>query len=171
MFIALQISLLVAVAAYLLHWRANRRRRSVQSWDSLLARLRPNCSARELSDDLLFEPELKTTLVEKWRRLHASHGLWAMFQNAGVMLEMADYAARNSDSIDGELLAAFRSDAMQTRMGILTLIVDYGFSAASDSVGMAMLRSESAFAEMQLRMTELLQTNAAELVPDFVAAV
>ena len=41
------------------------------------------------------------------------HGLRAMYQNAGVMLEMANFAAQTRDSINRELLAAIRDNAIQ----------------------------------------------------------
>ena len=50
---ALQIAAVLAIALYLVHWQRSTRRRNAQSWESLLARLRPEWSARELSDQFL----------------------------------------------------------------------------------------------------------------------
>ena len=49
----LQIAAIAGVELYLARWRAGVRRRNNQTWDSLLARLRPDWSARELSDQFL----------------------------------------------------------------------------------------------------------------------
>ena len=54
----LQIALIVAIGLYLGHLRRNMRRRNTQSWSSLLARLRPEWSARELSDQFLWQEAL-----------------------------------------------------------------------------------------------------------------
>ena len=44
----IQIATLAIVALYLGRWRAGVRRRNTQSWESLIVRLRPDWSAREL---------------------------------------------------------------------------------------------------------------------------
>ena len=46
-------------------------------------------------------------------------GLWVMYQNARTMLEMADFAAKNSDTVDRLLIETLRSDAMQIRVCVL----------------------------------------------------
>src|SRR5271157_5748697 len=96
----LQISAIAGVALYFIRWRSRARRRNAQSWDSLLARLRPDWSARELSDHFLWKEGLSATPVDAWQRMEGPKGLWVMFQNARVMMEMAGYAARNSESLD-----------------------------------------------------------------------
>src|SRR5579862_4878928 len=111
----LQVAAIAAVAVYLGRWRASVRRRSTQSWESLLLRLRPDWSARELSDQFLWKEGLNATPEDTWAKMQGPRGLWVMYQNARVMLEMADYAVRNSDSVDLLLLATLRSDAMQIR--------------------------------------------------------
>jgi hypothetical protein len=57
----LQISAIAAVAYYLVRWRSVVSRRNAQTWDSLLARLRPDWSARELSDHFLWKEGLSAT--------------------------------------------------------------------------------------------------------------
>ena len=57
-----------------------------------MARLRPDWSARELSDQFLWKEGLTSTPEDTWTRMQGPHGLWVMYQNAKVMLEMADYA-------------------------------------------------------------------------------
>lgn len=167
----LQIVMIAAVAVYLCCWIAGARRRNAKSWNSLLARLQPDWNARELIDLSSSNEGPNTTLVEKWKRIRSAHGLWSMYENAGVMLEMANYAARNSDSVDLELLADLRGDAMQIRVYILKTLAKYAFSAVNDYVCMSALRAESAYAEMELRMNELLEVNAADILPAFVAAM
>ncbi len=167
----LQIAAIAIVAVYLGRWRASVCRRNAQSWDSLLARLRPDWSARELSDHFLWKEGLCATPEETWRRIQGANGLWAMYQNARVMLEMADFAARNSDSVDCLLLETLRSDAMQIRVCVLMALAHYAFSKASEGVRVNAFRAASIYTGMAARMTQLLQENAAVILPDFVAAM
>lgn len=166
-----QIATLTVVALYLGRWREGVRRRNTQSWDSLIVRLRPDWSARELSDHFLWKEGVSTTPEETWKRIHGAHGLWAMYQNSRVMLEMADYASRNCESADRELLETLRSDAMQIRVCVLMALVQYAFSQASEGVRVNAFRAASMYTGMAARMTQLLQENAAMVVPDYVAAM
>jgi hypothetical protein len=69
-----------------------------------------------LSDHFLWKEGLSATPEDAWQRMEGPKGLWVMYQNARVMLEMADYAARNSESVDRLLVETLRSDAMQIRL-------------------------------------------------------
>jgi hypothetical protein len=167
----LQIAVVGAFAIYLLKWRSSVRRRNAQSWDSLLARLSPEWSARELSDQFLWQEDLKATPEDAWQRMHGPKGLWIMYQNARVMLEMADYASRNSEFIDPLLIETLRSDAVQIRVCVLTALIQYAFSHANEGVRVNAYRAASMYAGMAARMTQLLQANASMVLPDFVAAM
>jgi hypothetical protein len=147
------------------------RRRNSASWESLLARLRPGWNARELADLDFSSDESDRSIVEYWRRLWAAHGLWAMYANAGVMLEIANYAARNCRSVDQELLADLRSDALEIRASVLKTAARYACGAMRESVCMSALRAEAAYADMTAGMRALLEQNAGEAVPAFVAAM
>ena len=57
----LQFAAIVAVALFLLRWRYGIRRRNTQTWDTMLAKLRPDWSARELSDHFLWKEGLSAT--------------------------------------------------------------------------------------------------------------
>ena len=169
--ILLQLSAIAAIALYLGRRRSAVRRRNAQSWDSLLARLRPEWSARELSDHFLWKEGLSATPDDAWERMEGPRGLWVMYQNARVMLEMADYAARNSDTVDLVLLATLRSDAMQIRVCVLMALAQYAFSQAGEGVRVNAFRAAQMYTGMAARMTRLLQDHAALIVPDFVAAM
>lgn len=167
----LQIAAIAAVAFYLGRWRVGVRRRNTQSWESLLARLRPDWSARELSDHFLWKEGLNASPEDAWKRMGGPHGLWAIYQNARVMLEMADFASRNCEAVDRELVETLRSDAMQIRVCVLMALAQYAFSQASEGVRVNAFRAASMYTGMAARMTQLLQENAAMVVPDFVAAM
>jgi hypothetical protein len=167
----LQIAALVALAAYLHHWRADVRRRNSQTWGTLMARLRPDWNSRELNDPTLWAHAMASTPEEKWQRIAGARGLVAMYQNASVMLDMADYAARNSESIDQQLLASLRADAMQIRVSVIEALARYAFCQVNEGMCVNALRAASMYTEMTTRMTQLLQQNAAGMVPNFVAAM
>ena len=171
MIFLLEFSALAAVALYLARWRNGIRKRNAQSWDSLLARLRPDWSARELSDHFVWKEGLSATPEDAWQRMKGPNGLWVMYQNAQVMMEMAEYASRNSESVDRVLLETLRSDAMQIRLCVLMALGQYAFSQASEGVRVNAFRAASMYTGMAARMTQLLQEHAAVIVPDFVAAM
>ncbi|MGA2847896.1 MAG: hypothetical protein ABSE46_02785 [Terracidiphilus sp.] len=171
MILLLELSALGAVALVLARWRNGLRKRNAQSWDSLLARLRPDWSARELSDHFLWKEGLSATPEDAWQRMKGPNGLWVMYQNARVMMEMAEYASRNSESVDRVLLETLRSDAMQIRLCVMMALGQYAFSQASEGVRVNAFRAASMYTGMAARMTQLLQEHAAIIVPDFVAAM
>jgi hypothetical protein len=167
----IQIAAIASVAIYLGIWRMSARRRNGKSWNSLLARLRPDWSASELSDHFLWKEGISATPEDAWQRMQGPKGLWVMYQNAQVMLEMADFAARNSENVDRVLLETLRSDAMHIRVCVLMALAQYGFTQASEGVRVNAFRAASMYTGMAARMTQLLQEHAAMIVPDFVAAM
>ena len=166
-----QILGFAAVAVYLARWRAGNRRKNNLSWDSLIARLRPDWSARELSDQFLWRESLNATPDDAWDRMEGPKGLWVMYQNARVMLEMADFASRNDSTVDRVVVETLRSDAMQIRVCVLMALAQYGFSQASEGVRVNAYRTASIYSGMAARLTSLLQNHAAGILPDFVAAM
>jgi hypothetical protein len=171
MLLLLQIAAVLGVAFYLIRLRSTVKRRNSQTWESLMARLRPDWSAHQLSDHFLWQEGLSATPEDAWQRMEGPKGLWAMYQNAQVMLEMADYAAKNSETADRLLLETLRSDAMHIRVCVLMALAQYGLSQASEGVRINAFRAAQMYTGMAARMTQLLQENAAGMVPDFVAAM
>ena len=170
----LQIAAIAPVAIYLARWRVSIRRRNAQTWDSLVARLQPDWSGRELSVHFLSKEGLNTTPEETWDRMHGIRGIRAMYLNAGVMLEMVDYAARNiemSNSNDQVILETLRCDAMQIRSEALRVLARDAFNQASESVRCNAFRVASMYTGMAARMAQLLRVSAPEMLPDFVAAM
>jgi len=167
----LQFIAFAAVAVCFSRWRVGVRRRNNQSWESLVARLRPDWSARELSEQFLWKEGLDATPDDAWQRMEGPKGLWAMYQNSRVMLEMADFAARNAKDVDMVLVETLRSDAMQIRVCVLMALAQYGFSKASEGVRINAFRAAALYSGMAARLTTLLQDQAAGILPDFVAAM
>lgn len=168
---SLQVAAIVVVAIYLVYWRVGLRRRNARSWESLMASLRPDWSGREVSKHFLWKEEISVTPEEAWKRMEGPKGLWVMHQNARVMLEMADFAARNYEGVDRVALETLRSDAMQIRVCVLMALAQYGFTQASEGVRVNAFRAATMYTAMAARLTQLLQEHAAAVIPDFVAAM
>jgi hypothetical protein len=168
---ALQTGAIATIAVYLGSWRSTQRRRRSQSWEALIARLQPDWSARGLSEHFPWKEGLSASPEDTWQRIDGTRGLWAMYKNAGVMLEMASYAAENSDAVDPILLQTLRADATQIRCCALITLAQCVFSQASESVRINAFRAASIYTGMAARMTQLLQETADSALPDFVAAM
>jgi len=167
----LQIAALIGVTLYLVRWHHSVRRRNAQSWETLLAKLRPEWSARELSDRFLWQEGLSATPEDAWQRMEGPRGLWVIYQNARVMLEMADFAAKHCEGVDRLLVETLHSDAMQIRVCVLMALSQYAFAHGSEGVRVNAFRAAAMYTGMAARMTHLLQEYAATMVPDFVAAM
>jgi hypothetical protein len=85
----------------------------------MVARLRLSFSTGESSADLAAEMDRYFTSEEIARRAQTMHGRRTMFREAGVMLEMADYAERNGGAEVAPLVARLRSHAMAIRVETL----------------------------------------------------
>ena len=167
----IQIAAVVAIAIYLLRWRKSVQHRNSLSWETLVARLRSEWSARELSDQFLWKEGLSATPEDVWQRMDGPRGLWVMYQNARVMLDMADFAAKNCDGVDRLLVETLHSDAMQIRVCVLSALAQYAFTQAGEGVRVNAYRAAAMYTGMAARMTQLLQNHAASMVPEFVAAM
>jgi hypothetical protein len=103
--------------------------------------------------------------------MDGAHGLWVIYQNARVLLQMVDFVEKNCTNPDRLLLETLRSDALQIRVCVLMALTRYAFSHASEGVRINAFRAACMYTGMAARMTQLLQENAAIIVPDFVAAM
>ena len=170
-FTLLQFAAVALIATYFVRWQMAVRRRNAQTWESLIARLRPDWSARELSDHFLWEEGMSATPEDAWERMEGPKGLWIMYQNAIVMQEMADFAARNYEGVDPVLVQTLHSDALQIRVCVVAALAQYAFTQASAGVRVHAYRAAGMYTGMAARMTCFLQDYAAVQVPDFVAAM
>lgn len=113
MTLLLQLALVCVLLAYLGQCRSQMRRRHLQSWESLVARI-PSGVADSSIQELA-----QTEQLQQGPR--TSRRMWALFLRAGVVLELADYGERNSALaiLDPAILASLRKDAMQIRVSAL----------------------------------------------------
>ncbi|HVZ83130.1 MAG TPA: hypothetical protein VG893_05600 [Terracidiphilus sp.] len=166
----LQIAAVALIALYLGWWRLGSYRRTHRSWESMLARLRQGWNIQELSEHFPWKEGLSITPDRTWIAIGGNRGLWAMYRNAGIMMEMADFAARHA-GVDQVLLEVLRADAAQIRMGALKAILQYSIHQASESVRLRTFHVASMYTGMTAHMTEFLQNHAEVALPSFVAAM
>lgn len=167
--IAIIFPILFAAAAttFLLRARAETKRRNAQTWDQLVARLEPGWNPIQLGRCLESQD---ATPEERWERLRGARGLYVMFQNAKVMMEMADYAARNGSAIDRELLAELRSDALQIRVSVVIALTQYALHQVNERICSNATRAAAMYKNMSVRMSDVLQVSG-QLAPQLVGAM
>ncbi len=161
-------------AAYAIHWRRNQARRRNADWDSILARFRSNSEFgfAEVTERYLYSPEIQATPENIWTRIHGAAGLWAMFVNAGVLMELVDYASRHrGEAIPEMLIEELRSDALQLRMAVLVALLRYGVSRSGVSASVNAHRAACAYGSMLAHMTSLFQEHSALFFPRFLEAM
>jgi hypothetical protein len=166
----IQIVVVLAIVAYFGHWQASMRRRNRQTWESLIARLNPTLNLRPLSEYFPWKEGLHASPDQAWDRIDGLRGLRAIYRNAGVMLEIANFASRHGENVDPVLLHDIHTDAAQIRICVLGIMAQYLVSHATESVRMNAFRATSMYTGLTAHMTELLQASASNALPAFVAA-
>jgi hypothetical protein len=166
--LALELGIIACLAIYIECWRAGVRRRQKQAWERLMAQLQPNGVHDNLSGQICLDHGQNDTSEESWRSTRGASRLWSMYQNAQVMLDMADFAARNSDSVDKELLATLRGDAMQIRLSVLIALSNCACNHVKENASLNVCRAESLYTDMVVRIAELVRANGGALDPSFV---
>jgi ABC-type multidrug transport system fused ATPase/permease subunit len=169
-----QIISILLIAAVFVAWQVSVKRRNRRSWEQILARLRVDWSGHALSESFPWRPEMPLSPDETWLQIQGVRGLSVMYRNAGVMLEIADYAVRNSTAeheVDPMLIAALRSDALQIRIFALLGLSQYGFLRTTAGVRTNAQRAAIHYTVLTARLISLLQDHAAIILPNFIEAV
>ncbi|HMG86928.1 MAG TPA: hypothetical protein VK574_14445 [Terracidiphilus sp.] len=96
-------------AAYLTFSAATLHRRNQLSWESLSSRLQPAWSVSSSA---------RVAVLASDRSAR-----WSAFRDAGVLMQMADYADRNGVAVDPSVLASLRADAIRMRFAVLQSFV------------------------------------------------
>lgn len=170
----LSIAVTAVPAAYAIYWRRAQAKRRAADWDSILARFRSNSEFgfAEVSKRYLYSPALSATPEDIWPRIQGAKGLWAMFVNAGVLMELADYAsAHGREAVPEMLIEELRSDALQLRLAVLMALVRYGVSRSGVSASVNAHRAACAYSAMLAHMTTLFQEHSALFFPRFLEAM
>ena len=107
--IAFQFAAFTLIAAYLAFSVATLHRRNQVSWESLSSRLDPAWSLAGSAGVAVLASDRSVR--------------WSAFRNAGVLMQMADYADRNGTAIDPSVLSSLRADAIRMRIAVLQSLV------------------------------------------------
>jgi hypothetical protein len=101
-------------AAYLAFSVAALHRRNQLSWETLSSRLHPAW----ISGAMPVSSSARVAVLASDRSAR-----WSAFRDAGVLMQMADYADRNGIAGDPSVLASLRADAIRMRFAVLQSLV------------------------------------------------
>jgi hypothetical protein len=99
--------------------------------------------------------------------MNGPKGLWVMYCNAGVMLEMVDYTVQHGVNVDQGLVDGIRSAACSIRSYGLKALGHYAVTYAWDTIYDNAFMAASQYLDVTRRMQELLL--ATGLVEEFMA--
>jgi hypothetical protein len=169
-----QVLLTALMLAYAGYWRNRQSKRRSESWDQIVAKLRPDDWGYEaVAQRYLYSDRINATPEDIWSRISGARGLWAMYGNAPVLVQLADYAAEhgNPGAVPEELLESIRSDAFHIRMCVLMALAQHVFSSSSIAAQVSAHRAAAAYTVMLSRMTTVFQQHSALLFPKFLDAM
>ena len=155
------------VALFLVRWLVALFRPSRRSWASLVGRLRPDWTNCELNDCFEWDRCIVETPENIWEVMKGPKGLWVMYCNAGVMLEMVDYTVQHGINVDQDLVDGIRSAACSIRSYALKALGHYAVTYAWDTIYDSAFLAASQYLDVTRRMQELLL--ATGLVEEFMA--
>jgi hypothetical protein len=164
---------ITGMVAYAIYWRRHQAQRRTADWDSIISRLRSNSEFNfsEVTDRYLYSDEINATPADVWKRIDGANGLWAMYTNAGVLMELADYATEHGEDVPEQLIEELRSDALQLRMAVVISLVKYAFSRSGVAASVHAHRAATAYSAMLAHMTTLFQEHSALYFPRFLEAM
>jgi hypothetical protein len=174
MFPLVQVLFTALILAYAGYWRKSHARRRAESWDEIVAKLRPNDWGYEgVTERYLYSDQITATPEDVWERISGPRGLWAMYCNASVLVRLADYAAEHGadQGIPEELLESIRTDAFHTRICVLMALAQHVFSRSSVASKVSAHRATLTYSTLLRRMTSVFQDHSAILFPRFLDAM
>jgi len=114
LFSGLQLAIFVLIALYLLKRVAALHQRNRRLWAEIVESLLPGLGAKQ--DDSAAEIDRRFTNGAIEGRAASAQGRRQMFDEAGVMMEMADYAERNGGVATAPAVASVRNHAAAIRI-------------------------------------------------------
>ena len=147
--------------------------RRAESWDEIVAKLRPdNWGYEGVAERYLYSDRINATPEDVWDRISGAKGLWAMYCNAPVLVQLADYASEHGGGVvPEELLESIRTDAFHIRLCVLIALAQHVFSRSSVAARVSAHRATLTYSAMLARMTDVFQRHSAMLFPDFLDAM
>ena len=169
-----QVLFTALILAYAGYWRKHHSRQRSESWEQIVAKLKPNDWGYEgVTEKYLYSDQITATPEDVWDRISGARGLWAMYCNASVLVRLADYAAEHGSDqgIPEELLESIRTDAFHTRISVLMALAQHVFSRSSIAAQVSAHRATSTYCTLLRRMTSTFQEHTAILFPRFLDAM
>ena len=168
----LQVMLTALLIGYAAFWRRQQAKRRAKSWDGIISQLRCNdWGIEEISERYLYKSEVQVTPKDVWERIHGCKGLWAMYKNSAVLMQLADYAAEHGEGVDHEMLESLRSDALQIRLHVVLSLGLFLCSASSVGASVNAHRAVATYSAMMVRLTTFVQEYSTALFPSYLDAV
>jgi hypothetical protein len=168
----LQVILTTLLIGYAGLWRRQQMKRRARTWNGIISQLRGNdWGIEEITERFLYKSEVQVTPKDVWQRIQGCKGLWAMYKNSPVLVQLADYAAEHGEGVDEEMLEGLRSDAFQIRLCVLLALGQYVFSASSIGASVNAHRAVSTYSAMLVRLTAFIQEYSTPLFPSYLDAV
>ncbi len=168
----LQVILTALLIAYAGLWRRQQVKRRAKTWEGIISQLRGNdWGIEEISERFLYKSEIQVTTKDVWQRIQGCKGLWAMYKNAPVLVQLADYAAEHGEGVDEEMLEGLRSDAFQIRLCVLMALGQYVISASSVGASVNAHRAVATYSAMLVRLTAFIQEYSTPLFHSYLDAV
>jgi hypothetical protein len=170
----IQVLLTAVMLAYAGYWRRRQSKRRSETWDDIVSKLRPNDWGYEsVAHRYLYSDQVNATPEDIWPRISGAKGLWAMYVNAPVLVQLADYASEHGDGtqIPEELLEGIRTDAFHIRMCVLMALAQHVFSRSSVAARVSAHRATVAYTAMLARITATFQDHSTLLFPKFLDAM
>jgi hypothetical protein len=168
-----QVLITALLLAYAGYWRKRQSKRRSETWDEIVLRLRPNdWGYEEVTRRYLYSDQINATPEDVWDRISGAKGLWAMYCNAPILVQLADYATEHGDgAVPEELLESIRTDAFQIRMCVLMALAQHVLARSAVASRVSAHRATVAYTALLARMTAVFQDHSALLFPKFLDAM
>src|SRR5271165_5411354 len=167
----LQVLVTMLLLLYAGHWRRRQSKKAGDTWESIVSKLRSNdWGLEEVSERYLYSGSIKVSTQEIWKKIDGAKGLWSMYCNAPVLVQLADYAAAHGDGVSEEVLESLRSDAFQIRICVLLALAQHVLSRSSVAAEVNAHRATEIYSAMLNRLTVLFQEHSALLFPRYLDA-
>jgi hypothetical protein len=168
----LQVILTALLVGYAVFWCRHQMKRRPKGWNEIISQLRCNdWGIEEISERFLYKSEVQVTPKDVWQRINGCKGLWAMYKNSPILVQLADYAAEHGKDVDRELLEGLRSDAFQIRLCVLLALAQYVMSASSVGASVNAHRAVATYSGMLFRLTAFIQEYSTPLFPSYLDGV
>jgi hypothetical protein len=170
-----QVLLTALLLAYAGYWRKHQSKRRAETWDEIVVKLRPHDWGYEgVARRYLYSEQITATPDDIWEKISGAKGLWAMYCNAPVLVQLADYASEHGgdNGVPEELLESIRTEAFHLRICVLMALAQHVFSRRSSvAARVSAHRATSAYGILLAKLTSVFQDHSAILFPDFLEAM